>query len=175
MAQARKGVVTMKGKPLTLQGPALKVGDVAPDFTVVDRQWNRVSLSDLKGKVVLISSVVSVDTSVCAVQTKRFNEEAAKLPGDVVILALSDDLPFALGRYCGAEGVDRIQVLSDHLSDSFGKAYGVLINEMRLLTRAIFVVDTEGRIAYVQIVPEVTDHPDYGAALGAVRQLLTES
>jgi len=173
MAGERKRSVTMKGKPLSLVGRGLRAGDKAPSFSVVDRQWNQVELSDFKGRIVLISSVLSVDTSVCSAQTKRFNEEAAALPKDVVILTISGDLPFALGRFCGAEGVDRIQVLSDHPAGKFGKAYGVLIKEMGLLARAIFVVDQDGRIAYVQIVPEVAEHPDYEAALGAARQLAT--
>jgi thiol peroxidase len=171
MAAERKRVVTLKGKPLSLVGRELRVGDKAPPFSAVDKQWSTVKLSDFKGQVVLISSVLSVDTSVCSAQTKRFNEEAAALPGDVVILTISGDLPFALGRFCGAEGVDRIQVLSDHPAGKFGKAYGVLIKEMGLLARAIFVVDKDGRIAHTQIVPEVAEHPDYDAALGAARQL----
>jgi thiol peroxidase len=171
MAKARKGVVTMKGEPLTLLGPELHVGDRAPDFTAVDRQWHKVKLSDFAGKVVLISAVPSVDTSVCSLQTKRFNEEAAGLPASVAVLTVSQDLPFALGRFCSAEGVERIRVLSDHVDAGFGKAYGVLIKGMRLLARSVFVVDAEGRIAYLEIVPELTDHPDYEAALSAVRQL----
>lgn len=174
MAKAREGVVTMRGKLLTLQGPELKVGDKAPDFTARDAEWKKVRLSDCAGRVVLISAVPSVDTSVCSMQTKRFNEEAARLPEDVVVMTVSQDLPFALGRFCAAEGVDRIRVLSDHVDAKFGKAYGVLIKGMRLLARSIFVVDKDGRIAYMQIVPELTDHPDYGAALGVVRQLSTE-
>ena len=168
----RAGLVTMKGEPLTLLGPALTVGDRAPDFTAVDRQWNVVSLDDFRGKVVLISAVPSVDTSVCAVQTRRFNEEAAGLPEGVVIVTISQDLPFALGRFCGAQGIDRIQVLSDHVEADFGLSYGVLIKGMRLLARSVFVVDAEGRIAYVQIVPELTEQPDYEAALNAVRGLV---
>ncbi len=173
MGKERKRTVTLKGKPVTLTGPELHVGDKAPAFSAVDRNWSPVKLSDFKGKIVLISAVLSVDTSVCSAQTKRFNDEAAALPDDVAVLTISGDLPFALGRFCGAEGVERIRVVSDHPAGRFGKAYGILIKEMGLLARAIFVVDKEGRVAYEQIVPEVADHPDYDAALGAVRQLAT--
>jgi len=173
MAKERKRGVTLKGKPVTLTGRGLRVGDKAPAFSAVDGQWNPVKSSDFRGKIVVISAVFSVDTSICSAQTKRFNEEAAGLPGDVVVLTISGDLPFALSRFCGAEGVDRVRVLSDHPAGKFGKAYGVLIKEMGLLARAIFVVDKEGRIAYAQIVPEVAEHPDYDAALSAVRQLVT--
>lgn len=171
MAKARRGVVTMRGKPLTLLGPELHVGDRAPDFAAVDRQWNKVRLRDFAGKVVLISAVPSVDTGVCSLQTKRFNEEVAVLPQDVAVVTVSQDLPFALSRFCAAEGVERIRTLSDHVQASFGKAYGVLIRGMRLLARSVFVVDAGGRIFYLQIVPELTEHPDYDAALAAARQL----
>jgi thiol peroxidase len=170
MTDERSNVVTMKGEPLTLLGPELQAGDPAPDFQAVDVNWNPVKLRDFRGKVVLISAVPSVDTGVCSMQTKRFNEESARLPEDVVVLTISHDLPFALGRFCGAEGVEDIPVLSDHVGGEFGRAYGVLIKEMRLLARSIFVVDKAGRIAYVQIVPELTDHPDYAAALDAARE-----
>jgi len=161
----------MRGKPLTLLGPELHVGDRAPDFAAVDRQWNKVRLRDFAGKVVLISAVPSVDTGVCSLQTKRFNEEVAVLPQDVAVVTVSQDLPFALSRFCAAEGVERIRTLSDHVQASFGKAYGVLIRGMRLLARSVFVVDAGGRIFYLQIVPELTEHPDYDAALAAARQL----
>jgi thiol peroxidase len=171
MAEERTGLVTMKGNPVVLLGPSLKVGDPAPDFAAVDRQWQKVSLSGFRGKAVLISAVPSVDTSVCSLQTKRFNEAAAALPPDAVVLAVSQDLPFALDRFCGAEGVDRLQVLSDHVDAEFGMSYGVLIKGMRLLARSIFVIDKEGRIAYIELVPEITTHPDYDAALEALRKL----
>jgi thiol peroxidase len=170
VTQERADAVTMQGSPLTLLGPELKAGDAAPDFTAVDQNLDEVSLSDLKGKTVLISAVPSVDTSVCSLQTQRFNEEAASLPGDVVIVSISQDLPFALGRFCGAEGIERLMVLSDHVDAEFGLAYGVLIKGLRLLARSVFVVGADGTIRYLQIVPEVTDHPDYEAALEAVRQ-----
>ena len=174
MATERKGLVTMRGTPLVLQGTELRVGDQAPDFVVRDAQWRKVRLRDFKGKVILISAVPSLDTSVCSLQTKRFNEEAAHLPGDVEVLTVSQDLPFAQSRFCGAEGVQRIRVLSDHVEAKFGKAYGVLIKGMRLLARSVFVVDKDGRVAYVQIVPELTEHPDYEAALTVARQLSSE-
>ena len=170
MTQERTGVVTMQGSPLTLLGPELKVGDAAPDFTAVDRNLDKASLTDLKGKTVLISAVPSVDTSVCSLQTQRFNKEAAALPGKVVIVSISQDLPFALDRFCGAEGIENLHVLSDHVEASFGLAYGVLIKELRLLARSVFVVGPDGTLKYLQIVPEVTEHPDYDAALDAVRK-----
>jgi thiol peroxidase len=171
MSEERSGTVTMGGDPITLCGPELHVGDAAPDFAAVDCQWGKVSLGDFAGKVLLVSAVPSVDTGVCSLQTRRFNDEAAELPEDVAVVAISQDLPFALDRFCGAEGVDRIQVLSDHVDADFGLSYGVLIKGMRLLARSVFVIDADGRIAYMEIVPELTDHPDYDAALGAVRQL----
>ena len=117
------------------------------------------------------TSRASVDTGVCSVQTKRFNEAAASLPGDVVMLSISQDLPFALTRFCSAEGVERLRVLSDHVTADFGTSYGVLIKGMRLLARSIFVIDREGRLAYMELVPEITEHPDYEAALAALRTL----
>jgi len=172
MVMERTGVVTAKGEPRVLLGPQLRVGDAAPEFSAVDREWRRVSLSDFRGKVVLISAVPSVDTSVCSVQTRRFNEEAAGLPEGAVVLTISHDLPFALSRFCSAEGLDRIQVLSDHVDAEFGLRYGVLIKGMRLLARSVFVVDGHGRIAYLEIVPEMSNQPNYEAALAAVRRLL---
>jgi thiol peroxidase len=171
MAKERKGVVTMKGSPVTLVGPDLTIGDEAPDFTAVDRDLHEVSLSDFRGRPVIISSVVSVDTSVCAVQTKRFSEEAPKLPEDAVVLTLSADLPFALGRFCSAEGASDTVALSDHRDMEFGRAYGVLIKGLRLLARSVWVVDRDGRIAYKEIVSEVTDHPAYDRALEAARKV----
>jgi thiol peroxidase len=170
MTEERKGVVTMQGNPLVLLGPQLAVGDRAPEFTAVDGEWSEVCLGDFRGKAVLISAVPSLDTGVCAAQTKRFNEEAASLPDDVAVITISQDLPFAQGRFCGAEGIDGIRVLSDHVEADFGLSYGVLIKGMRLLARSVWVVGKDGRIAYVQIVPELTDHPDYDAALEAARK-----
>ncbi len=166
----RSGVVTLKGQPLTLLGPAIKVGQKAPDFQVVDEAFKPVRLSDFRGKAVLIAAVPSLDTPVCSMETKRFNEEAAKLPKDVVVLTISMDLPFAQKRFCEAEKVGGIQVLSDCVDHDFGQNYGVLIKGMGLLARSIFVVGKDGTIRYEQIVPEVTNHPDYDAALKAIKQ-----
>ena len=169
--QQREGAVTFKGAPLTLTGPQLKAGDRAPGFTLLGNDLAEVSLSSYAGKVCVISCVPSLDTPVCDVQTRRFNQEAAALGPDVVILTVSMDLPFAQQRWCGAAGVDKVVTLSDHRQAAFGRAYGVLIAELRLLARAIFVVDREGVIRYVQLVHEITDEPDYDAALAAVREL----
>ncbi|NLW50504.1 MAG: thiol peroxidase [Candidatus Brocadiaceae bacterium] len=171
MLEEHTGLVTMKGDPVVLLGPRLKVGDPAPEFTAVDKNWKEFRLNRSWGNVILISAVPSVDTGVCSVQTKRFNEAAASLPGDVVMLSISQDLPFALTRFCSAEGVERLRVLSDHVTADFGTSYGVLIKGMRLLARSIFVIDREGRLAYMELVPEITEHPDYEAALAALRTL----
>ena len=167
----RESIVTMKGKALTLLGPELKAGDAAPDFEVVGNDLSAVKLSDYAGKVCVISSVPSLDTPVCDVETRRFNEEAGKLGGDVVVLTISMDLPFAQKRWCGAAGVENVVTLSDYKDASFGKAYGVLIKDLRLLARAVFVVDGGGVIRYVQIVPEIAEEPDYEAVLEAVKAL----
>ena len=167
-----KRTVTMHGNPLTLTGNPVKVGDSAPDFQVLDNDLNPVSLSACRGQVCVIASVPSLDTPVCDMETRRFNEEAGGLGGDVVVLTVSMDLPFAQKRWCGAAGVDRVTTLSDHREASFGEAYGVLIRELRLLARAVFVVDREGVLQHVQIVPEIADEPDYGAVLEAVKQVV---
>ncbi len=166
----RKGVVTIHGNPLTLLGPELKVGDKAPAFEVVDGEFKPVRSADFAGKVMLISAVPSLDTPVCSLQTKRFNEEAAKLPKNVAVLTVSQDLPFAQSRFCAAEKVGGIKVLSDHVSRSFGLGWGVLIKENGLLARSVWVVGRDGKIAYVQTVPELTHEPDYSAALTAARR-----
>jgi thiol peroxidase len=168
----RKGMITMKGNPLTLAGKALKVGDRAPDFGVLDNNLSPVSLGAYKGKVCIISAVPSLDTPVCDMETRRFNEEAANLSKDIVILTVSMDLPFAQKRWCGAAGVDKVITLSDHKDASFGAAYGVLIKELRLLARAVFVVDRKGVIQYIEVVKEVTQEPNYEAALQAARKLV---
>jgi thiol peroxidase len=161
----------MKGSPLTLVGNEVKVGQPAPDFEVIANDMSSVKLSSFKGKVCIICSVPSLDTSVCDMETRRFNEEAGKLGSDVVVLTISMDLPFAQKRWCGAAGVKNVQTLSDHRDASFGKAYGVLIKELRLLARAVFVVDKNGTIRYIQIVNEVASEPNYEAALKAVKGL----
>jgi thiol peroxidase len=170
--EERKGVITFMGNPLTLLGPSLKVGDKAPNFTVLDNALNPVQLSSYKGKVCILSSVPSLDTPVCDLETRRFNQEAATLGPDVAVLTVSMDLPFAQKRWCGAAGVDKVTTLSDHRDASFGTAYGTLIKELRLLARCIFVVDQDGVIRYLQVVKEVTQEPDYAAVLEAVKKLL---
>ncbi len=172
--EERKGAVTFKGNPLTLVGHGLKAGDDAPDVSLLANDLSEVKLSSFKGKVVIIASVPSLDTSVCNTETRRFNQEAASLGGDVVILAVSVDLPFAQGRWCGAAGIDRVKTLSDHRETAFGRAYGVLIKELRLLARAVFVVGRDGKIAYTQLVKEVAEEPDYPAVLAAAKKALAK-
>lgn len=168
-AQERPGAVTFKGNPLTLIGPEARVGAKAPDFQALGLDLAPATLATFKGKTLLISVVHSLDTSVCDAQTRRFNQEVAKLP-NAQVLTISMDLPFAQKRWCGAAGVDRVTVLSDHREASFGTAYGVLIKELRLLSRAVFVVDGGGTVRHVEYVPEVASHPNYDAALAAVRK-----
>ena len=166
----RAGATTMRGNPLTLLGPELKAGDKAPDFSAVNDGMQPVNLAGT-GKAVRIFSVVpSLDTPVCDAQTKRFNEEAAKLPG-VEIFTISMDLPFAQKRWCGNYGIDKIKMLSDHRSGSFGEHYGTLIKDMRIESRAIFVLDKDDTIQHVEYVKEVADHPNYETALEAARSL----
>ena len=162
----------MKGNPLTLVGDAVAVGDRAPDFTVLDNGLKPVTLSSLKGKVCVISAVPSLDTAVCDTQTRRFNEEAAGLGEGVEILTISMDLPFAQARWCGAAGVSQVRTLSDHRDAEFGAAFGLTIKELRLLARAVYVVDRDGVVTYAQVVPELTEEPDYAAALAAARAAL---
>jgi thiol peroxidase len=167
----RKGLVTFKGGPLTLLGNEVKVGDPAPDFAALANDLSPVKLSSYRGKVCIISSVPSLDTPVCDIETRRFNEEAKRLSADVAVLTVSMDLPFAQKRWCGAAGVEHVKTLSDHRDAAFGAAYGVLIKELRLLARAIFVVDRKGIIRYIQLVREVAQEPDYNAVLEAVKKL----
>lgn len=162
--------VTMRGVPVTLLGTHIKVGDKAPDFTVQDSAMKPVKLSDFKGKVRIINSVPSIDTSVCSAQVHRFNTQAAKLK-DVVIFSVSVDLPFALNRYCAAEGIDAVKVTSDHKDLDFGLKYGVVIEQLRLLTRAVFVVDKNDNIVYVQYVKETSEEPDYDKVLAVINTL----
>ncbi len=169
--EERKGAVTMRGNPLTLIGTDLKVGDKAPDVELLDNDLKPVRLSAFRGQTVVISALPSLDTPVCDMETRRFNTEATALGADVVILTISTDLPFAQKRWCGAAGVDKVKTLSDHREAAFGLAYGVLIKELRLLARSIFVVDPQGVIRYVQHVKEVAQEPDYAAVIGAVKKL----
>ncbi len=169
MAQERKNAVTFQGGPLTLLGPELKAGDKAPDFKVVGTDLKPVTLASSQGKTRLISVVPSIDTPVCDLQTKRFNQEASKLPGNVAVLTVSMDLPFAQQRWCGLAGADKVQMLSDYQEHSFGQAYGVLIKELKLLSRAIFVIGPDNKVQYVEYIKEITQHPDYDKALAALK------
>ena len=164
----RAGATTLRGNPYTLIGPELKTGDTAPDFHTVDNSLKPVSLKDTGNQVRIISVIPSLDTPVCDAQTKRFNEEAGKLP-NVSIITVSMDLPFAQKRWCGAFGVDHVKMLSDHVDGSFGSGYGTLIKELRIESRAIFVLDSDNKISHVEYVKEVADHPNYEAALAAAR------
>ncbi len=170
--EKRSGLVTVQGNPLVLLGPELRPGDKAPEFTVVDAELKPVHLSDFAGKVKLISVVGSLDTVTCELQTRRFNQEAARLSDRVAVLTVSVDLPFAQGRFCSTHGIEGLRILSDYQQVSFGTAYGVLVDGLRLLARAIFVVDAKDVIRYVEIVPEVSDHPDYDKALAVVAKLI---
>jgi thiol peroxidase len=170
--EERVGITKFKGGPVTLLGPALKAGDRAPDFQVVDISLSPVRLADFRGKTKIISAVPSLDTPVCDTETRRFNQEAAKLPEGVVILTISMDLPFAQSRWCGAAGIDRVKTLSDYQERSFAAAYGVLIKELKLLSRSIFVIDANDTIRYIQHVPEITSEPDYAAVISAAKELL---
>lgn len=167
----RSAAVTFKGNPLTLVGEELKVGMKAPDFRAVDRSLAPMGLADLGKGVKLVSVTPSLDTPVCELQTKRFNEEAAKLKG-LTLVAVSMDLPFAQARFCSTYGVDNAVVLSDYREGSFGENWGVLIKELRLLARAVFVLDGDNVVRYAEVVGEASNHPDYDAALNAAKTLL---
>ena len=169
--EERPGAVTFKGQPLTLIGPEIRVGQKAPAFTLVDRDLNPVALADFSGRIKVISVTPSLDTPVCDLQARRFNAEAAAFSDEVVVLNVSVDLPFALARYCGAAGIDRVTVLSDYRERAFGRAYGLLIKELGLLARAVLVLDRDDTVRYVEVVSEVTREPDYEAALAVVREL----
>lgn len=160
--------VTFQGNPVTLVGDPVQVGEKAPDFTVLSNELEEVSLADYAGKTCLISVVPSLDTDICSLQTKRFNEEVSKLD-NVQVITISMDLPFAQSRWCGAEGVKDLEVLSDHRDANFGKSYGVLIEELRLLTRSLFVINGQGEVTYVEYVPEVGEHPNYDAVLNHLK------
>ena len=166
------GKTTFKGAPLTLIGNELNVGQTAPDAVLLANDLTEVKLSDYRGRVCVVSVVPSLDTRVCDAQTRRFNEEATTLGGDVAVLTVSMDLPFAQARWCGAAGVKAVKTLSDHRAAAFGEAYGVLIKELRLLARAVFVVDRDGTIRYARIVPEMTDEPDYADVLDTIGRLV---
>ena len=164
------GLVVAGGKQITLMGKQVYVGEQAPDFKVVNDRFAPITLTDFENKTVLISVVPSLDTGVCSLQTKRFNEEVANLPEDVAILTISNDLPFAQKRFCSTEGVESLKVLSDSVWRDFGAKYGLMIKDMGLLSRAIFVIDNTGKISYKELVADISTHPDYDAALNAVKE-----
>ena len=162
--------VTMKGNPLTVEGTRLQQGDKAPDATLVANDLSEVTLSSYRPKTVILSVVPSLDTGVCSRQTRAFNEAAADLGENVQVVTVSMDLPFAQQRWCGAEGIERVDTLSAHRNEDFGRAYGVLIADLRLLARSVFVIDAEGTITYAQYVGELTEEPAYDPALEAARE-----
>ena len=168
----RKGVVVVRGNPLTLLGNELKVGDTAPDFQVLDHELKPVNLSAFRGKIVIITSVMSLDTLVCDLETKRFNTEAKRLGKDVAVLTISMDLPFAQKRWRDETASKDVHVYSDHKDGSFGSAYGVLIKELRLLARTVFIIDRKGKISYIQYVKETTDEPDYDDILEGIKKVV---
>jgi thiol peroxidase len=170
MAEERTGAVTMRGNPMTLVGPELKAGQKAPAFTAVGKGLAPVTLDQFKGKVKIIAAIPSIDTPVCDAETRRFNEEASKLPGDVQILTISMDLPFAQARWCGAAGVDKVITISDWRAAEFGQKYGALIKELHLLARAVFVIDKNDNVVYSEYVKEVANQPNFEAALEAARK-----
>ena len=169
----RKGMVTFKGNPLTLVGNEVKVGDKAPPFTVLDHALAPVTLSTFSGKVKIISVTPSLDTPVCNLQATTFNEKARSLSADVVVINISMDLPFAIARFCAGQGIDNLRTLSDHRDASFGRAYGVLVGELRLLARSVFVIDRADIVRSIEIVPEMTHEPDYERALGEAKKLVS--
>ena len=171
MTEERKNIVTFKGNPATLLGPDIKAGDPAPDFHVVDNALQPVTLASNLGKVQLITVVPSLDTPVCDTMTRKFNEKASQLPESVVVLTVSLDLPFAQKRWCGNAGIEKIQTVSDYQERSFGLNYGLLLKELKLLARAVYIIDKAGKVAYREIVKEVTAEPDYAAALAAAMRL----
>jgi len=170
--QEREAAVLFKGNPATLLGTEIKVGDTAPDFKVVDNTLQPVTLATSAGKIRLVTVVPSLDTPVCDAMTRHFNQEAATLPDNVVVYTISVDLPFAQKRWCGNAGIDKVQTLSDYQDRSFGLNYGLLLKNLKLLARAVYVIDQNDKVTYMELVPEVTAEPDYAPALAAVKQLL---
>lgn len=167
-----KGIVTMGGNPVTLVGEMIKPGDMAPDFTAVNKGGAPVSFSNYKGKTIIISVFPSIDTSVCATQTRTFNKKAADLSDNIVILTISKDLPFALSRFCAAEGIDKVETLSDYMHSEFGTKYGFLMKENMLLARGVVVINPAGEVTYVEYVKEIKEEPNYDKALEATKQAL---
>lgn len=168
----RPNAVFMHSNPLTLTGDEPQLGAKAPDFTALANDLSAKTLSDYEGKVIIISSVPSLDTPVCELQTKRFNTEAEKLGDNVVILTVSMDLPFAQARWCGAQGVEKLITLSDHKEASFGENYGLLIKELRLLARAVLIIDQKGTLVYRQLVQEISQEPNYEEVLEALKKVV---
>ena len=168
----RTGIITMHGNPLTLLGNEVYVGDTAPNATLLDNDLNPVNISSFRGKICVISSVPSLDTPVCDIETRRFNQEAEGLGEDVIILTVSMDLPFAQKRWCGAAGVDRVITLSDHRDLSFGRTYGMWIKELRLLARGVFILDREGTVRYFKMVKEQSEEPDYEEIIEEIKKLI---
>jgi thiol peroxidase len=166
----RAGAVTFKGQPMTLMGPQLKVGDQAPDCTLADNNLQPVQLASFRGKTIVVSSVPSLDTPVCSIETRKFNQAAARIPG-VPILTISLDLPFAQRRWCAAEGIDQVITLSDYRDAQFGRKWGLLVKELHLLARCVSVVDRAGVIRYIQLVGEMADEPNYDEVLQAVHKV----
>jgi thiol peroxidase len=171
MSMERTGIITKRGKPLTLVGSDLGVGEPAPDFTVIDRDGKEVKLSQYGRTIKVISVTPSLDTPVCDLQLRRFNSEAAQMPADVVVLNISMDLPYAIQRFCETAGIERVSALSDHRDASFGNGFGVLIKELRLLARSVFILDRDNVVRYAEIVPEMTDTPDFDGALRMLKIL----
>jgi thiol peroxidase len=170
--QERKNVITFLGNPLTLLGAEVQVGQKALDFEVLTNDLKKITLKDFAGKIKVVCCVPSLDTPVCDMEAKRFNEEASKFSSDVRVLFISMDLPFAQGRFCQSFKIDKVQTLSDHALASFGDNYGVLIKGLRLLTRAVFILDKNDVVRYVEYVSEITTHPDYEKALKSLKSLL---
>jgi len=170
----RERTIHSHGQKLVLEGTLPEIGSKAPAFALLDKEGRTIRLSDLAGKIKLISVTPSIDTPVCDVQARRFNEEASRLPGDVVILNVSMDLPFALARYCAAAGIERVMTLSDHRTARFGTDYGLLIRERRLLARSVLIVDKNDRIQYAEVVQDLSEHPDYEKVLQALRTIVEQ-
>jgi thiol peroxidase len=173
MITERFGIIKFRGQPVTVLGADLKPGEAAPEFSVQTREWRAFNgLADTSGKVRIITALPSLDTDVCDRETRRFNQEAAALGKDIIILAISEDLPYAQNRWCGASGVDQVTILTDHMSADFGLKYGCLIKEVRVLRRAVFVVDRAGKITYAAYMPALGDEPNYAEVLAAARAAL---
>ena len=173
MTLERFGIVKFRGQDVTVLGADLKPGEAAPEFTVQNQEWAPFhGLADTKGKVRIIAAVLSVDTDVCDRETHRFNQEAAALSKDIAILVISNDLPFAQKRWCGAAGVNQVSVLSDHMTGEFGLNYGLLIKEARILRRAVFVVDRAGKLTYVAYMPALGVEPNYSEVMDAAKAAL---